>query len=526
MGLFDRFKQAVGFTEEARAQGKAADLEELVAKEPRNVEAWEQLASCYETLRNVEELRRVYMKLCTLYQDKKSYEVAIGYLKQAETLFTGPYIPLLKKKVGLYIATGDLMDAYGAAQEVIKAHVAAGERNAALSFLRMLPSLGTSNGKWRKQLAKLIPGDEGKSQSMLMSTTTSSLPGFGMVWDPTAIDPDILKKPDAALTEAAPAEPAQQAPELQMMTPVVKTVLIFCRQNGLRTALAAQVHEAGLQPVEVKTLAEAQAKSHEGNHALILADMPVKDWEWYTLFGQVRANYETHEIPFICIAEESDSRAVVQALKMGVTDCWRWPLQPEEFRERLRLVTEHLADERTSFSGFLFELGLPDVLQMVEAGRMSGTLVVKHGQNRAMFFFDAGQLTDVQYGARTGEDAFYRVVHWNTGVFRFDNQPVDRAQNFRDTIQELLIEAMRRIDEQNKLVSLLPSAESVLTFTPLDLSNTEVPATFPRLQELFNGTNTLATVLEELGTDLDALELAVKCYQHGILVCSPHGEVG
>ncbi len=525
MGLFDRFKQAVGFTEEARAQGKAADLEELVAKEPKNVEAWEQLASCYEKLHNVEELRRVYMKLCTLYQDKKSYDVAIGYLKQAEALFTSPYIPLLKKKVGLYIATGDLMDAYGAAQEVIKTHVAAGERNAALSFLRMLPSLGTSNGKWRKQLAKLIPGDEGKSQSMLMSTTTSSLPGFGMVWDPTAIDPYILKKPDAALATTS-AEPVGQPPELQMMTPVVRTVLIFCRQNGLRTALAAQVREAGLHPVEVKTLAEAQSKSNEGNHALILADMPAKDWEWYTLFGQVRANYETHEIPFICVVEEGDSRAVVQALKMGVTDCWRWPLQPEEFRERLRFTAEHLVDERTSFSGVLFDLGLPDMLQMVEAGRMSGTLVVKNGQDRAMFFFDSGQLTDVQYGARTGEDAFYRVVHWNAGVFRFDNQPVDRTQNFRDTVQELLIEAMRRIDEQNKLVSLLPSAESVLTFTPLELSNTEVPAAFPRLQELFNGKNTLATVLDELGSDLDALELAVKCYQHGVLVCSPHGEVG
>lgn len=517
MGLFDKVKQAIGFTEEARAQGKAADLEEVVAREPRNVEAWEQLAACYEKLQNLEELRRVYMKLCTLYQDKKSYDVALGYLKQAETLYTEPYIPLLKKKVGLYITMGELMDAYGAAQEVVKTHVAAGERNAALSFLRMLPSLGTSNAKWRRQLAKLIPGDEGKSQSMLMSTTTSSLPGFGMVWDPTALDPDILKKPDAEAT-AASAEPVQQAPaELQMMVPKVKTSLIFCKQGGLRAALSAQVREAGLQPVEAKTLSEAQAKATEGNHALILADMPAKGWEWYTLFGQVRANYETHELPFICITEEDDSRAVVQALRMNVTDCWRWPIQPEEFKERLRLITEHLSDERTSFSGSLFDLSLPDVLQMVEAGRMSGTLVVKNGQNRAVFFFDAGQLTDVQYGKRTGEDAFYRVVHWSEGVFRFDNQRVDRAQNFRDTVQELLIEAMRRIDEQNKLVSMLPSAETVLKFTPLDLSNTEVPAAFPRLQQLFDGTNTLAVVLEELGPDLDALELAVKCYQHRIL---------
>lgn len=516
MGLFDRVKQAVGFTEEARAQSKAADLEELVAKEPRNVEAWEQLASCYETLRNVEELRRVYMKLCTLYQDKKSYDVAIGYLRQAETLFSGPYIPVLKKKVGIYIATGELMDAYGAAQEVIKAHVAAGERNAALNFLRMLPSLGTSNAKWRRQLAKLIPGDEGKSQSMLMSTTTSSLPGFGIVWDPTAIDPDILKKPDAA---AALAESVQQESyELQMAPKVVRTALVFCRQDGLRTAIAAQVREAGLHPVEVKTLTEAQSKANQGNHVLILADIPARDWEWYTLFGYVRANYETHEIPFVCITEDNDHRSVVQALRMNVTDCWHWPIQPEEFRERLRLITERLADDRTSFSGMLFEIGLPDVLQMLEAGRMSGTLVVKNGQDRAVFFFDAGQLTDVQYGMRTGEDAFYRVVHWNSGTFRFDNQPVDRAQNFRDTVQELLIEAMRRIDEQSKLISLLPSADTVLKFTPLDLSNTEVPAAFPRLQQLFNGTNTLAVVLEELGPDLEALELAVKCYQHEILV--------
>src|SRR5687768_7149356 len=169
-GLFERLEHAVGFSEEARAQRKIERLQEMIAETPADVELWEALAQCYEIVDDKPELRNCYRKLGALYQSLQDFDVALGYLQRAESLMPGYHIPLLKQQLSIYFTCQRLEEAYAAARNIILAHIGAGDREAALNFLRLLPSFGPSNIKWRRELGELIPGKEGKTESLLRST--------------------------------------------------------------------------------------------------------------------------------------------------------------------------------------------------------------------------------------------------------------------------------------------------------------------------------------------------------------------
>lgn len=540
-GIFETIKDVVGLSEEARQLRKVARLERQVADEPRNLEAWEQLRQCYEFLGKTDEHARCCLKIGNIYFAMQSYDIALTYYEIAESLFQFVNIPLLKQKTLAYLNCQRLDDAYRTARTVIEEYVRQDERSAALEFLRLLPSFGPFNTRWKRELGDLIPGREGKTGSLLR-TSWRSIPKFVPALHSTPEEPLgelIVVEPNTQLTVSnfysklfdvgaqdessvgkASDESAVQPLEAPVMTKLSGfRVLLIARDDNFKYKLSNLLTGLGATLLYAPSADTAKGFFSYELPSLVLVQMIPGDWQWYQIYTFVLGHCETEDIPVVCVSEFRDDTQFAQALDAGVADCWAWPLSPTEFASRVLKVYHASFDERGAITGSLAEISLPDLLQMLEGCRKTGVLVLKKGSSDfGSIYFSDGRAIDAKYKRWEGENAFYRLLKWVDGSFRFSPQlEVDRPENIRDTVQGMLMEAMKRLDEQEKLLPSLPPGNLVLCLRPFNSKTINLNPAYPRLMALFDGQRTMASCVEELDMDTEALELIISLYSRGLL---------
>ncbi len=99
-------------------------------------------------------------------------------------------------------------------------------------------------------------------------------------------------------------------------------------------------------------------------------------------------------------------------------------------------------------AGQMPDFDIPQIVSMLEYGRMSGCLRVVTPQGRGLLFFNNGQLVTAETGDIRGELAAMVILNWQEGSFGFlKSLPLDHLPDITRSNQSLLLEAMRIIDE-------------------------------------------------------------------------------
>lgn len=116
---------------------------------------------------------------------------------------------------------------------------------------------------------------------------------------------------------------------------------------------------------------------------------------------------------------------------------------------------------RASLSGDLEVFGLPGLLQNLQQSEASGRLVLRlaSGVERAALDLVEGRLSDCRCGALRGEAAFYQIFeHPSPGTFEFarESAAAVAGRPRGSELMGLLMEAMRRFDEFQRLRALVP----------------------------------------------------------------------
>ena len=185
------------------------------------------------------------------------------------------------------------------------------------------------------------------------------------------------------------------------------------------------------------------------------------------------------------------------------------------------------AGKRTSqvrtMTGSISEVPLPDLLQLFNASKKTGVLVIRTDADIGKIYLDKGQ---VVYAAVNDnfdvapKKSFIRILTWEQGTFDME-PPEDRE--FLEPIEMgtegLLMEAMRQIDEVRRLGPDLPPMGSTLSLAmplipPLrDLSPDELDV----LQLAFNYGHVETVLNTSLASDLETSEILVKLLKAGYL---------
>ena len=177
-----------------------------------------------------------------------------------------------------------------------------------------------------------------------------------------------------------------------------------------------------------------------------------------------------------------------------------------------------------SMAGSIEEIPLPDLLQLLSTSKKSGVLVVHSDRHVGKTFFRKGQIyfASIENQFNIGpRKAMSRMLSWTQGSFELE--PPDESavlEELDESTEQLLIEAMRQLDEYKVLAEKLPELSAPIGVArPLksklrDLSPEELDVFQSALE-----VKTVGALFDQTSlTDLQIAEKLVLLFEKGYLV--------
>ena len=196
----------------------------------------------------------------------------------------------------------------------------------------------------------------------------------------------------------------------------------------------------------------------------------------------------------------------------------------DQARPNLEVVA---AQRRTSsprtMSGSIDEVPLPDLLQLFSTSKKNGALVVRTEEDIGRIFMQKG----VIYYATINDlsdlppiKCIFRMLTWQKGLFDFDASDLREFPKPVDvTVQEVLMESLRQLDELNAFRDQLPALSARLMLdTPLvpplrDLSHEDLD-----VLQLAHNFNRFGTLLDKSqATDVETARIVLRLIQKNYL---------
>lgn len=101
-------------------------------------------------------------------------------------------------------------------------------------------------------------------------------------------------------------------------------------------------------------------------------------------------------------------------------------------------------------TGTLGLFSLVDLFQLLTAAARTGRLVIDHPQGIARVYFDKGKIVHAEFGGFRAEEAVYALFADERGAFEFTLGLPAPAVTIRAGTENLLLEAIRRVDEARR----------------------------------------------------------------------------
>ncbi|WP_146647402.1 DUF4388 domain-containing protein [Labilithrix luteola] len=177
-----------------------------------------------------------------------------------------------------------------------------------------------------------------------------------------------------------------------------------------------------------------------------------------------------------------------------------------------------------TMSGSIEEVPLPDLLQLFATSKKNGVLVIRtenddigkiYLRKGVIYYATINDLDDVQ-----AMKSIFRMLTWQKGLFDLD--PPDEREfpnEMNLSVQEVLMEGLRQLDEFNEIRNELPDLNSRLVFSqPVippfkDLKPEELD-----ILQLAHNYGHLETVLNKsAATDLDTVQIILKLIKNAYL---------
>ena len=176
---------------------------------------------------------------------------------------------------------------------------------------------------------------------------------------------------------------------------------------------------------------------------------PLRDMESgdSILIRLLESNPLMEQIPLVVIASAGVEERR-RALRLGLLGVVAPPYDDEEVTLTTKLAIDKHRHDQALF-GTMSQLSVADLLQTAEVGRRSGAVSFQHDSEKGRVWLQDGQViaAEIQDGIE-GKEAVYEIATWETGTFEADFGAVDVEPKFSMSPSELLLEAMRRLDER------------------------------------------------------------------------------
>ncbi len=139
--------------------------------------------------------------------------------------------------------------------------------------------------------------------------------------------------------------------------------------------------------------------------------------------------------------------------------------QPRELSKPAEIGQGGLEQESSfmhALEGDLRNLQIPNLLQTISMGKLTGRLQIKSRTDTAQVFFNDGTAVHCQLKGAEGDAAIVQLVGWEEGQFCFFREPKTDAKTIKKRLEFLIMEGAQFTDQFKSLNSKGLSFDSVL----------------------------------------------------------------
>lgn len=123
------------------------------------------------------------------------------------------------------------------------------------------------------------------------------------------------------------------------------------------------------------------------------------------------------------------------------------------------MAEELLTDSADGFVGAMTGVTLADVMQMNGHNRFTGCITLEYGGSQGLIYFRDGEVIHAEQGTLSGEAAFHSIIQWPSGKFHLQPKVTTTSHSITSSLNHLLLESMRLMDEAKKPREAVPVTE-------------------------------------------------------------------
>ena len=321
-----------------------------------------------------------------------------------------------------------------------------------------------------------------------------------------------------------------------------QAILIVEEDESIRRILDLSLRHAGFAVGLASTHEEALKRLADGPDLVIAG---ATDPDGLALCRRVKQTGDRLP-PAVVLISEPGLESKTRGLEAGADDFVVKPIYVQEVvararallqrreRERLELsahgtngaagtseASEAPAPRTDRFVSDISDVPLVDLLRAIAAHQKSGVAVISaDGGGRGEIFFRQGNVVDAEVGRLSGREAIYRLFCWSVGRLEVEWKSIRRKDTIEMRPQDLLMEALRRVDEWRRLLAGLPPLDTIfeVDYRMLAERLADIPDEVNRILRLFDGVRTFLQVIDDCGLpDLDAAASIGKLCQERII---------
>ena len=115
-----------------------------------------------------------------------------------------------------------------------------------------------------------------------------------------------------------------------------------------------------------------------------------------------------------------------------------------------------------ALAGDLQDFEITDVFQLIQLGQKDGVLSIQTANDSGVVYFKNSLVVHAQTNTIQGEPAIDTILSWKKGRFLFNPDEETHLHTVDLPIQQVILEAARRIDELKRIQKLIPSFDVVV----------------------------------------------------------------
>jgi response regulator RpfG family c-di-GMP phosphodiesterase len=216
------------------------------------------------------------------------------------------------------------------------------------------------------------------------------------------------------------------------------------------TILELRLIEQGFEVRVARTADAALRGMKAGDVEVVVSEVQVDGQDGLSLMTESRKFPHAEKTPWIFLSSGAGRNEAQKAFELGAADYLNKPVAADLLVAKVKQVLEREA--RTTgargVAGSLKEMGLPEIIQVLWHGRKTGALKIRAGREGGEIHLVDGQIWNALWGSLRGPEAFYAMVNVVDGDFVLEPNFRAPHQVINDSPEALLLEAMRRMDEQ------------------------------------------------------------------------------